>query len=45
MPLNNHQVPKWKVISIVAIKIVFSSKNYSFDKVGLLPLDPQASFY
>ena len=39
MPVNKHQMAKFKVISIVAIDMMFSSKNYSFDKVGPLFFD------
>ena len=34
MPINKHQMPKFNVISIIAIDMMFSSKNYSLDKVG-----------
>ena len=36
MPVKKHQVAALKVISIVAIEMLFSSKKYSFDKVGPL---------
>ena len=37
MPVNKHQGPKFKVVSILAIEIIFFfKKNYSFNKMGPL---------
>ena len=46
MPVNKHQVPKFKVVSSVKFKMIFSWKNYSFNEgEAFICLYLGASFY
>ena len=45
MPVYKHQVPKLKVIFIIAIRMMLFRKHYSFDKVLHLFVGLQASSY
>ena len=44
MLVNKHQVPKFKVVFIIAIQMILSLKYYSFHKVVPLFCGIEASF-
>ena len=45
MLVNKNQILKVKVVSIVAIEMMLSSKNYKFDMIGAFIFDLSDSFY